>query len=350
MAELNWIRNLQSPFPLGLNDNIYQAGNISKDPSIDIFKIFSIRKRKTRSHGSRKNGNIRKQSRKKMSISDLHDIHLSLGKHKMLSLLTSLSLTSLKEIDEQADKIVLSTDPLIKTACLIQSYTQHVLRPHVDKLSEHQRFFLKIPFINKGIDFIDIQSIFKDKTVFDSIPKYFKNTEPPIICYKYNKPVRNIIFNYNKIVADLNINENIPDACDCASSKFCYAPAGHIITGNFDIIKDKRLRTLLSKGPKYRLPSLIDFDSCRSHIAEAIQNYSVKWCNREHAEQNSLTDWKKRVFEIVDTRIAFYKSNTHLLPPKPRLSYRHLKKAIQEFHSKFVFVPADKASNNIIII
>ena len=115
-------------------------------------------------------------------------------------------------------------------------------------------------------------------------------------------------------------------------------------------IKDKRLRTLLSKGPKYRLPSLIDFDSCRSHIAEAIQNYSVKWCNREHAEQNSLTDWKKRVFEIVDTRIAFYKSNTHLLPPKPRLSYRHLKKAIQEFHSKFVFVPADKASNNIIIV
>ena len=192
---------------------------------------------------------------------------------------------------------------------------------------------MKIPFINKGIDFIDIQSIFKDKTVFDSITKYFKNTEPPITCYKYNKPVRNILFNYNNIVADLNINENIPDACDCASSKFCYAPAGHIITGNFDIIKDKRLRTLLSKGPKYRLPSLIDFDSCRSHIAEAIQNYSVKWCNREHAEQNSLTDWKKRVFEIVDTRIAFYKSNTHLRPPKHRLSYRHLKKAIQEFHS-----------------
>ena len=60
MAELNWIRNLQSPFPLGLNDNIYQSGNISKDPSIDIFKIFSIRKRKTRSHGVRKNSNIKK--------------------------------------------------------------------------------------------------------------------------------------------------------------------------------------------------------------------------------------------------------------------------------------------------
>jgi hypothetical protein len=129
----------------------------------------------------------------------------------MLSRLTSLSLTSLKEIDEEADKIVLRTDPLIRTASLVQSYTQHVLRPHIDKLSEHLRFFLKIPFINKGIDFIDIQSIFKDKTVLESIPKYFKNTEPPIICYKYNKPVRSIIFNYNKIVSDLNINENMPE-------------------------------------------------------------------------------------------------------------------------------------------
>ena len=211
IAEHNWIRNLQTPFPLGLNDNIYQTGNISKDPSIDIFKIFSIRKRKTRSHGIRKNGNIKRKSRKKLSILDLHNVRLIFGKHAMLSRLTSLSLTSLKEIDEQADKIILSTDPLIRTACLIQSYTQHVLRPHIDKLSEHQRFFLKIPFINKGIDFIDLQGIFRDKSVFDAIPKYFKNTEPPIICYKYNKPIRNTIFNYNKIVADLNIDENMPD-------------------------------------------------------------------------------------------------------------------------------------------
>ena len=146
-----------------------------------------------------------------MSVSDLHNIRLTSGKHRMLSILTSLSLTSLKEIDEQADKIILRTDPLYNTAGLIQSYTQHVLRPHIDKVSEHQRFFLKIHFINKGIDFIDIQSIFRDKTVIDCIPKYFKNIEPPIICYKYNKPIRNIIFNYNKIVADLKIHESVSD-------------------------------------------------------------------------------------------------------------------------------------------
>ena len=350
IAELNWIRNLQTPFPLGLNDNIYQTGNISKDPKIDIFSIFSIRKRKSRSHGIRKNGNVKRKARLKISILDLHNLRINTGKHAMLSRLSSLSISTLKDIDEEADKICLRTDPFYDTAIFIQSYTQHVLRPHIDKESEHQRHFLKIPFINKGIDFIDLQSIFRDKNVIDSIPNYLKNTEPPIICYKYNKSTRNIIFNYSKIVTDLNIDDNIPESCDCTSSKFCYTPVGHVITGNFDIIKDKRIRNLLTKGPKYRIPSLINFEKCREHIAEALQNFSDKWCRREHAEVNALSNWKKLVFSIIDKRISFYNSNEHLLPPKPRFSCRHLKKGLQDFHSKYVFVPADKASNNVIII
>ena len=121
------------------------------------------------------------------------------------------------------------------------------------------------------------------------------------------------------------------------------------MTGNFEIIKDKRLRNLLTKGPKYRIPSFIDFDACHSHIAESIQEFSIKWCRREHVDVNALSEWKKQISNIIDTRITFYKSNNHLLPPKPRLTFRYLKKSISDFHSKFVFTPADKASNNVII-
>lgn len=95
---------------------------------------------------------------------------------------------------------------------------------------------------------------------------------------------------------------------------------------------------------------MIDFNSCRGQIAEALQDFGIKWCRREHVESNALTDWKKQIFDIIDKRIAFYNSNEHLLPPKPRTTYRYLKKALQDFHSKYVFVPADKASNNVIII
>ena len=48
------------------------------------------------------------------------------------------------------------------------------------------------------------------KSVIQSIPTYFQNSEPPIICYKYNKPIRNTIFNFNKLVSDLEIHANTP--------------------------------------------------------------------------------------------------------------------------------------------
>jgi hypothetical protein len=95
---------------------------------------------------------------------------------------------------------------------------------------------------------------------------------------------------------------------------------------------------------------LIDFDACRNTLSEALDVYCSKWCNREHAKPEALFDWKKRIFALIDRRISFYQSNNHLLPHKPKLTYRHLKNGIQDFHSKFVFVPADKASNNVIII
>ena len=73
----------------------------------------------------------------------------------------------------------------------------------------HIRHFIKIPFINKGID---LPSIFRNNTVELSIPDYFENKEPPIICYKYNKPIRSTIFNFNKLVANLDIDTKTPDS------------------------------------------------------------------------------------------------------------------------------------------
>ena len=46
--------------------------------------------------------------------------------------------------------------------------------------------------------------------MISSIPNYFNNSETQIICYKYNKRIRSSIFNFNKIVTDINIDFNIP--------------------------------------------------------------------------------------------------------------------------------------------
>ena len=40
-TELRWITFFQSPFPLGLNDNTYHEGNVSKMPDFDgVFFLF----------------------------------------------------------------------------------------------------------------------------------------------------------------------------------------------------------------------------------------------------------------------------------------------------------------------
>ena len=101
---------------------------------------------------------------------------------------------------------------------------------------------------------------------------------------------------------------------------------------------------------KNRLPSQIDFNKCREEIAVTLNVFSKRWCRREHVECNALNSWKISIFNIIEKRISFYSKNLNLLPPKPKLSFRHLKQGIQQFHERFVLAPADKASNNAIVV
>ena len=83
---------------------------------------------------------------------------------------------------------------------------------YIDSKINHIRHFIKIQFVNKGIEFINLPIIFKDKSVISSIPTYFENKESPMICYKGNRPIRNTVFNYSKLVTELDIKNFIPDS------------------------------------------------------------------------------------------------------------------------------------------
>ena len=83
---------LQTPYPLGFNDNIYHEGNISKMPDFDVFSLLEFRKRTARSHGIKKNGNYKRKSRvQKLANCTLRDLSTKLdvhGRHVMLSYLS----------------------------------------------------------------------------------------------------------------------------------------------------------------------------------------------------------------------------------------------------------------------
>ena len=84
--------------------------------------------------------------------------------------------------------------------------------------------------------------------------------------------------------------------------------------------------------------------------AASLNEFCNRWCKRERFECDALKDWKLNIFKIIDRHISFYSQNTNMLPCKAKISYRYLESGIQEFHRKFVLVPADKAANNVIVI
>ena len=70
----------------------------------------------------------------------------------MLSFLSSLPFPVLRILDIEDNRFYDRNHLMDEAALLTRCYTQHALRPFIDAEINHQRHFIKIPFINKGMD------------------------------------------------------------------------------------------------------------------------------------------------------------------------------------------------------
>ena len=102
LVEYEWIRKLQTPYPLGFNDKIHKMGNISSHPDFNSFSIKPDKKRKLRSHGKRKNKNFKRHNRTTRSLDDILIITKNNGRHELLSALVQLSICNLKTVLDDA--------------------------------------------------------------------------------------------------------------------------------------------------------------------------------------------------------------------------------------------------------
>ena len=67
-----------------------------------------------------------------------------------------------------------------------------------------------------------------------------------------------------KIVTDINLDSITPDSGDCQNSNYLYPSAGHVITGNLNVIPDPRVSNSISKGTKF--PSKAPFSLSRFKV------------------------------------------------------------------------------------
>ena len=84
-----------------------------------FFSLLDIRKRNRRSRVKHKNGNLKRKHKNKTfwTLADLCKI-LKSGRHQMLSKLSSLSIASLRKLDEEANKFYDRKHDFYQTALL----------------------------------------------------------------------------------------------------------------------------------------------------------------------------------------------------------------------------------------
>ena len=141
IIELNWIKKLQTVYPLGLNDNIMGIGNISRTNSVNILDIVS-KTGHNRSHGRRKNRNQRKFRTNHTNISDLISISKNNGRHYLLTKLCSLPINKLNKILEDCNTISYYS-PKYEIVQIIMAYCYSKLFPKIDRPEDHKNIFLK---------------------------------------------------------------------------------------------------------------------------------------------------------------------------------------------------------------
>ena len=223
-----------------------------------------------------------------------------------------------------------------------------------EPLHDNNRKYLHIPFANKGIDAINISNILNRKEVVKEIPPYFKNQSVPIVSYSYTNSIGRKIFNYKEALQDINIEEYLknPLTCDCSHSPFQYNPSGHVITGDLNIIQHESLRKVISHGPKFREPQHINWKHNFKIIMDAVEDYARRWIKREvdqDPELESLSDWVRTIRSLVQGRIHKLKNCVNSRP-KSVFKDQEAVKCLSSLHDKYVIVPADKASNNIVFV
>ena len=75
----------------------------------------------------------------------------------------------------------------------------------------------------------------------------------------------------------------------------------------------------------------------------------MKSAKKEKVDSHTLDEWECRIMKIVETRIDSGKKEKNQRK-RHILSDLECNKYLEDFHKHFLLVPADKASNNILVV
>ena len=82
---------------------------------------------------------------------------------------------------------------------------------------------------------------------------------------------------------------------------------------------------------------------------DAVEDYARDWSKREKVEPDTLSEWIKSIRSLIQIRIKKLAGSMSTKGSNV-LKNPDVKKTLSTLHDKYVVVPADKASNNIVFV
>ena len=269
------------------------------------------------------------------------------GVHKLNTKLFSISfpqLRCLQELALESTNFDYSSAEYRVIAIILDIANFRLFRPvRSDVPAEKPKHFMKIKFLNKTVDAINLPALLRSTSVTNKIPVYCRDKEPPIVSYEYTSTVASKLLNFAPALSNLNVSEYFsnPQTCQCKESKFCYEPHGHVTTGDVRVIENAKLREFVAKGPKYREPNRVNWKATETMFLESIDLHAKNWSKREQVELKYLSEWKDQLKELVADRI----SNLKGLFKSPKckvLDQPDVKDTLHKLHANYVIIVCKK--------
>ena len=278
-----------------------------------------------------------------------------LGIHHVRTKLFALSLTSLHSLLNDCLNMAysnqLSNEYRLKSI-ILDIANSRLFRPvNSNNPTDVSSRFMTLKFANKGIDAINISNILHHKYVKAKVPAYFNNQTTPRISYAYTIPIASKVFNYKQSLRDLQVNNLLGQlpSCSCSNSPFLYRPAGHVVTGDLNIVDDPNLRDILFKGPKYREARPFSWKYNFKLVMDTVEQYARDWAKQEEVDVDCLSEWVKSIRRLLQRRIYMVSRSVNT-KPKSIFEDTDVKRHLADLHEQYVLVPADKASNNVVFV
>ena len=72
------------------------------------------------------------------------------------------------------------------------------------------------------------------------------------------------------------------------------------MTGDLNIVRNVKLRDLLSKGPKYREPVSYSWHQNFGIIMDACEEYARRFAKKEDVEDDTISEWIKSIADVLN--------------------------------------------------